>query len=174
MSNLYFDPITPGGLMLPIRTILHPTDFSEPSQLAFKLASSLAGDYGARLIITHVVEQPIPVAAEGVMMVPVVIDPEPLRERLEQMRPEDTKVPVEHRLLEGNPAMEILGVIRDAQCDLVVMGTHGRGGVTRLLMGSVAEQVVRRASCPVLIAKAPHTRLSVAASPHSKKEKVRQ
>jgi nucleotide-binding universal stress UspA family protein len=138
------------------------------------LACSLARDYGARLVIVHVIEPPTPAAAEGVMMVPVVIDSDPMRKRLEQMRPEDAKWPVEHRLLEGNPASEILGVVRDAKCDLVVMGTHGRSGVGRLLMGSVAEQVVRRAACPALTVKAPHTHSPAATSADSNKEKVRQ
>jgi nucleotide-binding universal stress UspA family protein len=172
-NSTFFNPTDPGDFMLPIQTILHPTDFSERSRLALKLACSLARDYGARLIIVHVVEQPMP-AAEGVMMVPLVIDTEPVRKRLEQLRSEHAAVPVEHRLLEGNPATEILGVVRDAKCDLVVMGTHGRSGVGRLLMGSVAEQVVRRASCPVLTVKAPHTHSPAAVSADSKREEVKQ
>jgi len=141
--------------MLSIRTILHATDFSEPSRLAFQLACSLARDYGARLILVHVVELPMPAVAEGVMMVPITIDPEPLRKRLEQLRPEAATVRIEHRLLEGNPAAEILRVARDTKCSLIVLGTHGRTGVGRFLMGSVAEQIVRNAPCPVITVKAP-------------------
>src|SRR5207247_9050465 len=58
-------------------------------------------------------------------------------------------------LLEGDAAKEIVELARDSQCDLIVMGTHGRTGLGRLLMGSVAEQVMRRAPCPVLTIKAP-------------------
>jgi nucleotide-binding universal stress UspA family protein len=141
--------------MLAIQTILHPTDFSERSEFAFRLACSLSRDYGARLVILHVAEPPTAVAAEGVLMPPPTIDLEPLRERLQQLRPEDPKVVVEHCLVQGGAAEEILQVAQERKCDLIVMGTHGRTGLGRLLMGSVAEQVVRKASCPVLTVKTP-------------------
>jgi nucleotide-binding universal stress UspA family protein len=141
--------------MLAIKTILHPTDFSERSDPAFRLACSLSRDYGARLVILHVAEPPPAVAAEGVLMLPPTIDLERLRERLQQLRPEDQKVLVEHLLVQGGAAEEILQVAAEKKCDLIVMGTHGRTGLGRLLMGSVAEQVVRKASCPVLTVKTP-------------------
>jgi nucleotide-binding universal stress UspA family protein len=62
---------------------------------------------------------------------------------------------LEHRLVEGDAATVILQVATEIKCDLIVMGTHGRTGLSRLLMGSVAEQVVRNASCPVLTVKTP-------------------
>jgi nucleotide-binding universal stress UspA family protein len=141
--------------MLAIKTILQPTDFSARSEFAFRLACSLARDYSARLIVLHVVEPPT-VSAAGVLMLPPVVDLEPLRERLHQLRPGDPKVAVEHRLVEGDAATEILRAAGEVKCDLIVMGTHGRTGLGRLLMGSVAEQVVRRAPCPVLTVKTPH------------------
>jgi len=141
--------------MLPIKTILHPTDFSEQSVLAFRLACSLARDYGARLIVLHIAEPTRPIAIEGVMMPPPVLDQGLLREQLQQLRPEDPEVPVEHCLIEGDAATEILHAAGKAKCDVIVMGTHGRTGLGRLLMGSVAEQVVRKASCPVLTVKTP-------------------
>jgi nucleotide-binding universal stress UspA family protein len=67
----------------------------------------------------------------------------------------DSPAGVEYRVQHGDPAVEILGVAREASCDLIVMGTHGRTGLGRLLMGSVAEQVVRKAACPVLTIKVP-------------------
>jgi nucleotide-binding universal stress UspA family protein len=141
--------------MLAIKTILHPTDFSERSDFAFRLACSLSRDYGARLVLLHVAEPPPPVAAEGVLMLPPTIDLEPLRARLQQLRPEDPKILVEHRLVQGGAAEEILQVAQERKCDLIVMGTHGRTGLGRLLMGSVAEQVVRKSACPVLTVKTP-------------------
>ena len=141
--------------MLAIQTILHPTDFSERSDFAFRLACALARDYGARLMILHVAEPPTAVAAEGVLMLPPTIDLEPLRERLQQLRPEDPKILVEHCLVHGGAAEEILQVAQERKCDLIVMGTHGRTGLGRLLMGSVAEEIVRKASCPVLTVKTP-------------------
>jgi nucleotide-binding universal stress UspA family protein len=141
--------------MLPIRTVLHPTDFSDYSDYAFRLACSLARDYGARLVVLHVATPPMVDYAEG------VIPPEPagykdqLRERLHQLQAGDPKVRVEHRLVEGDAATEILQVAGETRCDVIVVGTHGRTGLGRMLMGSVAEQVVRKAPCPVLTVKVP-------------------
>jgi nucleotide-binding universal stress UspA family protein len=150
------------SIMLAIRTILHPTDFSDYSDYAFRLACSLAGDHGARLIVLHVAE-PMPVAGQEVLI--PAFDLEPLRERLQRLRPEDPKTPVEHRLVEGDAASEILRIAQETKCDLIVMGTHGRTGLGRLLMGSVAEQVVRKASCPVLTVKTPQRRVSSSEEP---------
>jgi nucleotide-binding universal stress UspA family protein len=141
--------------MLAVRTILHPTDFSERSDCAFELACALARDYGARLILLHVVEPPLAVSGDGLVMVPVPIHEEPIRERLKELRPQDHTIQVEYRLTVGDAAGEILGEAQEAKPDLIVMGTHGRSGLSRLLMGSVAEQVVRKADCPVLTVKTP-------------------
>jgi universal stress protein A len=75
---------------------------------------------------------------------------EQVREELGKIVPDDSNVRCEHRVLVGVPALEIAGLAEEEQADLIIMGTHGRTGLTRLLMGSVAEAVVRRADCPVL------------------------
>jgi nucleotide-binding universal stress UspA family protein len=141
--------------MLAVNTILHPTDFSERSHYAFWLACSLARDYGARLIVLHVVAAPAVVYAEGI----VPPNPEELRaavqEELNRLQAPRADVRAERRLAEGDAVEETLRVAKEANADLIVMGTHGRTGLGRLLMGSVAEQVMRRASCPVLTVKAP-------------------
>jgi nucleotide-binding universal stress UspA family protein len=80
------------------------------------------------------------------------------RRQLEQIRPVDPGIRVEHVLLEGDPAREIVCYSRDHGIDLVVMGTHGRTGLERMLMGSVAEKVLRGASCSVLVVKMPGER----------------
>jgi hypothetical protein len=67
----------------------------------------------------------------------------------------DNKVRVEHRLEEGEPSKEILRVAAEVGCDLIVMGTHGRTGLERLVLGSVAERVLAKARCPVLTLKTP-------------------
>ena len=77
------------------------------------------------------------------------------RNQLEQIRPIDPRITVRHVLLQGDPAEEIVRYGRDTGMDLIVMGTHGRTGVERLLMGSVAERVLRDASCSVLVVKLP-------------------
>jgi nucleotide-binding universal stress UspA family protein len=145
--------------MLQIRTILHPTDFSTRSGHAFELACSLARDRTARLIVLHVLERPL-IAYTGVMMAPPPPPPreeerQAVREQLLRIQATDPNVHSEHRLEEGDASTAILQVAQEAKCDLIVMGTHGRTGLARLLMGSVAEKIVRGAHCPVLTVKIP-------------------
>jgi nucleotide-binding universal stress UspA family protein len=131
--------------------ILHPTDFSEPAGHAFHLACALAHRQGARLLVLHV---PAPL--------PAAIDPrqvgnpfDTLRKQLEQFRPEPPDVSVEYRVTPGDAAEEIVNSARQTGCALIVMGTQGRSGLARMLMGSVAEQVVRNAPCPVVTERLP-------------------
>jgi nucleotide-binding universal stress UspA family protein len=137
------------------KKILVAIDFSSGSDAALELATSLARDSGARLLITHVQVPPLPVG--GGEFIYTVPEPpiEELRVRLLKVLPKDPKVPVEHRLLSGDPADCIVKLAEDEKVDFVVVGTHGRRGLTRILMGSVAELVVRWAKCPVVTVKAP-------------------
>jgi nucleotide-binding universal stress UspA family protein len=142
--------------MVPIRTILHPTDFSYCARYAFDLASALAKDYGARLVVLHV--HAPEVQAFGVLppMPPVPVeDRSELVARLRDLRPRDSEVPVDYFLRDGAVAAEIVRLAREVSCDLIVMGSHGRTGMSRLLMGGVAEEVSRKAPCPVLTVKGP-------------------
>ncbi len=143
--------------MLPIRTILHPTDFSRYSEYAFQLACSLARDHGAQLLVLHVVPPPQMVVYDGmpVSQPAPTLYREGAEERLRQIKPVDPKVKIEHRLEEGPAAPEILRVAEETKADLIIMGTHGWTGLARLLMGSIAEKVVRKAPCPVLTLKGP-------------------
>jgi nucleotide-binding universal stress UspA family protein len=140
--------------MFKFQTILYPTDFSERSESAFHLACSLARDHGARLIVLHVIPPPV---SHGEVVARQ--QPNGYREQmcnwLYRLQAPGAGVDINHRLTDGEPYAEILRVAQDDSCDLIVMGTHGRTGLRRLLMGSVAEQVVRRASCPVLTVKTP-------------------
>ncbi len=153
--------------MSSIRTILDRTDLSAHSRYAFRLARLLARDHGARLVVLFVHSSPDPMVSYGPAL--ERLQPPEDRARLERalrrFRARDSGVAVEHRLAEGEPAEEILRVAQKVGCDLIVMGTHGRTGLGRLLMGSVAEQVVRRAPCPVLTVKAPFPAASPAAAP---------
>jgi len=144
--------------MLPIRKILHPTDLSDLSRSAFDFACALARDYGAELHILHVAELPLLTSMDGVLVPTPVDEAESARARLEDLRPLDSEVTCSPRLVEGVPAEEILTLARDLPADMIVMGTHGRGGFSRTLMGSVAEAVTRKAPCPVLIARSPFPR----------------
>jgi nucleotide-binding universal stress UspA family protein len=134
-------------------TILHPTDFSPNSQNALHVAADLARTYDADLIILHV--HPIPVAmyGEGILP-PIELDErQPLYQELQRFQVPG--VHTTHRLVDGDPVTEILNVAKDHHADVIVMGTHGRRGLKRMLMGSVAELVVRRAMCPVLTIHTP-------------------
>jgi len=131
--------------MLPIKKILVPVDRSESSQHAFQFAASLAQEHDAELIVLYVV----PLAA-------VMYGPPPknyldhLLQELCLMKPSDPDARVQYKVAEGDPAAAILNAARETKCDLIVMGTHGRTGLSRFLMGSVAEQVVRMAPCLVM------------------------
>jgi nucleotide-binding universal stress UspA family protein len=141
--------------MLPYRTILHATDFSACSRAAFRLACALARDFGARLIVLHVQPPPVATVETGYLILPVDATRDELMQQLRGLRPDDPSVAVEYRLAEGEPAATILRVALDTRSDLVVLGTHGRHGLPRLLLGSVAEDVLRRAQCPVVTIKEP-------------------
>jgi nucleotide-binding universal stress UspA family protein len=129
--------------------ILHPTDFSEPSQAAWEKAVDLARQCGAKVTVLHVYANPL--MAEGFAYVP---DPRPeLEEKLNFVANEELPIAVERELRVGLPAEEIVAYAREHNCDLIVMGTHGRTGLSHLLMGSVASTVVRRAPCPVMVVR---------------------
>jgi nucleotide-binding universal stress UspA family protein len=141
--------------MLRIRSILHPTDFSKNSEYAWHMACALARDYGARLLLAHA--QPPAAVAYGEFgaLPPDTYDREALERQLAQVQPTDSQLAVSRHVLDGDPATAICEFAKDNAVDLIVMGSHGRTGLGRLLMGSVAELVVRRAQCPVLTVKHP-------------------
>ena len=133
--------------MLTLHTVLHPTDFSERSGPAFHLACSLVRDHGARLVVLHVIPPPTSHATAVARQ-----EPRSYREQrwddLHRLRAPGYGVGIEHRLADGDPAAEILRVAEETPCDLIVMSTHGRTGLGRLLAGSVAgvhRRVERRA-----------------------------
>lgn len=142
------------------RRILFPTDFSHYNAAALEFASTLAGESKALLFIVHVDETSDLNAALGEAAYIYAQSPDcptrrANRERLAQVVPTVAGVKYEHHCLTGAPVAEILRFAEQEKVDLIVMASHGRTGLSRLLMGSVAEAVVRRASCPVLIVKQP-------------------
>ena len=134
--------------------ILFPTDFSILGQTALEMATSLARDRGAKLVIAHVEEPPL--AYGGGELYYGIAEPDhtELQRMLTAVVPSDPLVGYEHRLMIGNPAAAIVHLAEQEHVDMIVMPTHGRTGLGRLLMGSVAEEVVRKAKCPVLTIKA--------------------
>jgi nucleotide-binding universal stress UspA family protein len=135
--------------------ILFPTDFSPASQEALKWATSLARDTGASITIVHVEEPPMAYGGGEMYVGDGEGHREELKKSLVEVVPADSSIHFEHKLLIGDPANAIVQTAEDEHADFIVIGTHGRTGLTRLLMGSVAEAVVRHAKCPVLTIKQP-------------------
>ena len=136
-------------------TILCPTDFSANSAFALQHAVNYARASGATIIIAHVEEVEDAASGEGMLHSGVQpVDSEQLVERLRAVVP-DHDVAYEHRLLKGRPAPEIMSFAAAAQVGMIVIGTHGRSGLSRLILGSVAEQVLREADCTVVAIKTP-------------------
>jgi nucleotide-binding universal stress UspA family protein len=136
-----------------IQKILYPTDFSSYSNQAYFHAISLAEKHGAALTVVFVYN-PEKVATPG-SRGDADADRRYWRDQLEQIRPLNKSIAVRHVFLEGDPAGEIVRFAREAASDIIVMGTHGRTGMDRLLMGSVAEKVLRDAGCSVMVVKLP-------------------
>lgn len=141
--------------MFTARTILHPTDFSELAAAALEVAATLANQVGGRLILLHVGDAPMPPlpTVAGVMPQPVQAGDSGMADELRKLPLPPGLSPdrVTYQMEVGGAADVITRVARETGCDLIAMGSHGRTGLTRLLMGSVAEQVLRQAPCPVLI-----------------------
>jgi universal stress protein A len=139
-----------------IRQILAPTDFSEFSKQAIESAFALAQTFGAKLLLLHVVELPA-YPVEGFVpstMGTTLIDDLQRQASLDlaQVLPEppNATVEVSRQVVVGIPYRKIVEVAEAAKADLIVVATHGRTGLSHLVMGSVAERVVRTAPCPVL------------------------
>jgi nucleotide-binding universal stress UspA family protein len=136
--------------MIHVKKILYATDFSSYSNQAYFHAIALAESHGASLTVLFVYAPPQggqDFAGEG--------DRSYWRKQLEQIRPTNPSIAVQHVFREGDPAEEIVAYAREAGANLIVMGTHGRTGLDRLLLGSVAEKVMRDAPCSVLVVKLP-------------------
>jgi nucleotide-binding universal stress UspA family protein len=134
--------------------ILVPTDFSSLGRTALETATALAKERGAKLLIAHVEEPPLAYGGGELYYGIEEPDRNELQRMLTEVVPTDPAVGYEHRLMMGSPAGAIVHLAEKEGVDMIVMPTHGRTGVLRLLMGSVAEEVVRKAKCPVLTVKA--------------------
>jgi nucleotide-binding universal stress UspA family protein len=142
--------------MISIHKILHPTDFSNNAVHAQKYACAFARHFGAELHLVHVVPD------LAMLTLPPTDSYLPegyyenakkqAGERLAQLPGKELagELRITRQSLEGSAFLEIIRYARDNNIDLIIMGTHGYSGLTHLLMGSVAEKVVRKAPCPVL------------------------
>lgn len=140
-----------------IRRILHPSDFSSASGVAFARALELAKSNRAELLVAHVLASPAPILGDGYVSPQAYQEIEKSieaqgRKQLDALLRKARKAGVHARglLLEGVAHDRIVRAAKAKRADLVVMGTHGRGGFARLLLGSVAERVIATARCPVL------------------------
>ena len=148
--------------MLHIKHILCPTDFSEYSNYALSLATSFAKEHDAEIHIVHVYQGLFAYTDGDELGFIPPADMEPAKESLEKIKPRDGSVRFRRKFVVGEPTFELVEYAKQEHIDLIVMGTHGWTGLDRLLMGSVAESVVRRAPCPVLTLKHAATKLESA------------
>jgi len=140
-----------------VRRILHPTDFSRASGAAFLKAVALAKESRAQLLLVHVMLSPTPFIGDGYVSPKTYEELEASARRGAQRelakvvaKAQKAKARVKAVLLEGVPYDRIARVARSKRADLIVMGTHGRSGLSKFFLGSVAERVIARAPCPVL------------------------
>lgn len=137
-----------------IKKVVVPVDFSEPSMKALQYAIAVAKEFEAELILIHAI-QPIPVVPDLPAATP---------ELEEQLKKEATNsltklsegikdVPCRQIVCVGQPARQIVAEAKQQQADLIIVATHGRTGLAHFFLGSVAEQVVRLAACPVLVVR---------------------
>ena len=155
-----------------LNRILVPVDFSAHSEKAVRYATTLANKFGARVSLIHVVEDPFVTGAwQAEAFVPNI--PELLNELIKAAQAQMGELKkhlaahgfvVETSVITGQPARAIVEQAAAGKFDLIVMGTHGRTGLSHALMGSVAERVVQRAPCPVLTVGGIHTASAHAAA----------
>lgn len=142
--------------MINLKRIVTATDFSPPSEVALRYAAALANAFSAEVILCHVLESPdflstLPPVAEGYFPPDLAeIQEKHARTQCEQALAKVGLTGARLLLPVGRPAGEIVRVATEENADLIIVGTHGRGAVAHLLLGSVAERVVRSAPCPVL------------------------
>ena len=140
-----------------LRRVLHPSDFSRASTSAFARAVDLAKAGRAELVLVHVMSLPVPMAGDGYVPPKIWEEMEASSRAYAQKQMDGlvakarkAGVRVKTLLVTGVPHERIVQAARSQKADLVVMGTHGRTGLQRFFLGSVAERVVASAGCPVM------------------------
>lgn len=141
-------------MSLSMNRILVAVDFSETSDKAFDHALSLARAFEAELLAIHVLEEPILYAPTTAQVYRDEFE-KTMQGRMDELLARHSGEGVEIRTLlkPGPPFLEVIRTAEAENCDMIVMGTHGHGPVQNMLMGSVAEKVVRKAKCPVLVVR---------------------
>ena len=147
--------------MLPIKKIVCPTDFSDPSYEGLRVAREFAEHFPAELILVHIIFPGpiIPGVAEPGFHIPATL--ESLQQTAEKSLQDLTRkkmlenVAVRTVVVSGKPAYEIVDLADREKADIIVIATHGESGWRKFLFGSVTEKVIRMASCPVLTVQQP-------------------
>jgi universal stress protein A len=148
--------------MIDLKRILTPTDFSKSSENALLYAVAFAEKFGSKLYLLHVVQDLTWFIPEAILVAPAAVPPlEEFRTAARTALDRVVKqmklpgIPIQAEVGEGAPFEAIIRFAREQDIDLIVMGTHGHTGLAHMLMGSVAEKVVRKAPCPVLTVRHP-------------------
>src|SRR5262249_20763250 len=153
-----------------------PTDFSAHADEAFRVAHALAKAIGAEVVLFHVAIPPAVVSEGGTFLTHVDEgEPSNLWSRFHGLEQADPNVPVKHEVMVAGRlgAGHILRMLEQMGCDLIVMGTHGRSWLKGFLFGSLTEEVVRLAHCPVMVVKSPaHKALTTDPKAHQETEVV--
>lgn len=143
--------------MISLHRILVPTDFSEHSKTALRYAAAFAEKFGAEVYLLHVFQDLAIFQPDAVTVGPPAMPPieEMLAAARTALQRSLQDCPIKGitchlEVREGTAFEEIVDFAKESDCDLIVMGTHGRGWLAHVLLGSVAEKVVRKAPCPVL------------------------
>lgn len=137
-----------------LKKILVPVDFSKASKKALQYANSFAGQFGAELTLLHVIQPAVTAPAFDTLPQELAETTEDAERSLADFRSTvDDGILTKCLIRKGSPHMEIIDLAKELEVDLVVLSTHGRTGLSHVLLGSTAEKVVRRAGCPVLIVR---------------------
>jgi nucleotide-binding universal stress UspA family protein len=151
---------SPASAVLSLKTILVPTDLSECSHKAIHYGQRLAQQFGASVTLLHVVEPVHTYPVDGLSTFPTEVgDLAPLPQATEDLKkfaaslPQEEAVPMQLRTRQGSAHGQIVKAAKEEDVDLIVISTHGRTGLDRVLIGSTAELVVRHAPCPVLVVR---------------------
>ena len=156
--------------MVDMKTIVHPTDFSDPSKYAMKYAFAFAEEFNAKLYVVHVIEEVSSALYFDMLQAPPLAQlmediEKQARQALADLIPEEIKgkLEIETAVRKGAPFLEIIRFADQVGANMIVCGTHGRTGLKHALFGSVAEKVVRKASCPVLSVRHPEHKFEMPA-----------